>query len=626
MTNTLEILKKYWDYDSFRENQEAIINAVLENKDVIALLPTGGGKSLCFQLPAMMKKGICIVVTPLIALMKDQVAALQSKNIKATSIEGGISFEILNNILDNCTFGNYKFLYLSPERLMQPVIKNRIAAMPVNLIAIDEAHCISQWGHDFRPAYLKIIELRKLLPNIPTIALTATATKTVQKDIQKQLEIENAIVFKNSFKRKNIRFEVIQTEAKQQKLVHLANNCKGSGIIYLRNRLKTVEISRLLNQQKITADFFHGGISLKEKENKLKKWLNEDIKIIVATNAFGLGIDKPNVRMVVHLQPPENIESYYQEAGRAGRDNKPSTATIITHKTDYELQKSRLLAQLPNKKNVAIVYRKLCNYLQLAYGEGQGLSFSLDFIKFCETYQFNKTLTYNVLRILENNNIFQVKLQPQYKTRVKYLVHGNDLERYLYKNPTKEEITKALLRTYGGIFDLPQPVQIKTLSEKTKLSQDQCQKQLEDLKKDRIIDLEIATGDTEITFLVPREDDKAINKIAAYIKNYSIQKIKQFEAVIAYINNQNSCKQNFLLNYFGERSTENCGNCSYCIKNTPQAPIDDELLSLLKTAPKSSTEIENQLSINSETVLKTLQRLLAEKKVMINSSNQYQLR
>lgn len=389
MPESNSILQKYWGHSSFRPFQEEIITAALEKKDVLALLPTGGGKSICFQIPAMIREGICIVISPLVALMEDQVKTLQLKGIKALAITGGISLQDLDTRLDNCIYGNYKFLYLSPERLQQDLVQQRIKQMNVNLFAIDEAHCISHWGHDFRPAYLNISILRDLHPTIPIIALTATATKEVTRDIEQQLKLKDPIIFKSSLKRSNIAFNVVFAEDKMYRLKQVLNNKDESSIIYVRSRNATVEITAELNYYGYKAAPFHGGLSGKQKSLLLERWLKEEVKIMVATNAFGMGIDKPNVRHVVHLNLPESIESYFQEAGRAGRDEKPAIATIITNKSDLPRLKDLFLKTLPDLEFTIFVYKKLTSYFRIAFGEGQDCNFDFNFSGFCTQYNLH---------------------------------------------------------------------------------------------------------------------------------------------------------------------------------------------------------------------------------------------
>src|SRR5690606_34522976 len=440
-------------FRAFRPMQQEIISSALEKRDVLALLPTGGGKSLCFQIPGLVQEGICIVVSPLVALMEDQVNTLQKKGIKALAIVGGISYSNLDALLDNCIYGNFKFLYLSPERLQQDLVQHRIKQMNVNLIAIDEAHCISQWGHDFRPAYLNISILRELHPDVPFMALTASATTVVVEDIKKQAGLIQAQVFKSSLERKNIAYNVVFAEDKIYRLRQILNDPEAPGIIYVRSRKATIEITKELKYYGYKAEAFHGGLTGKEKTIRLENWLKEEVKIMVATNAFGMGIDKPNVRNVIHLNLPESIESYFQEAGRAGRDSAPATATIITNNSDLPLLKNQFIKTLPDLDYTILVYKKLCTYFRIPYGEGEELFFDFNFSAFCNQYQLHSEKTYNTLQLLDRISIIKLTQQFRKVSQIQFIISGNQLFPYLEKNTKYEEVARTILRTYGGIFE-----------------------------------------------------------------------------------------------------------------------------------------------------------------------------
>ncbi|MCJ7759394.1 MAG: RecQ family ATP-dependent DNA helicase, partial [Gillisia sp.] len=518
MQQAKHILQKYWGHESFKSLQEEIINGAYNNKDVVGLLPTGGGKSLCFQIPALLKDGICIIVSPLVALIEDQVKSLQNKGIKALAITGGISFQDLDALLDNCIYGNYKFLYLSPERLQQDLVQQRIKQMNVNLIAVDEAHCISQWGHDFRPAYLNISVLRDLHPEVAIIALTASATKEVVQDIQDKLMLQEPLIFRKSLERKNIAFRVLFTEDKMYRLQQLLQDKNESAIIYVRSRNATLEVSRELQQRGYTTAAFHGGLSSKEKSAKLNSWLREDVKIMVATNAFGMGIDKPNVRHVIHLNLPESIESYFQEAGRAGRDNELATATIITNKSDIPILKNQFLKTLPDLKFVILVYKKLVAYFQIAYGEGVDTSHDFNFAEFCSHYHLNTSKTYNTIQLLDRISIVKLTQQFQKAASLQFIISNKQLFYYLEENPKFDPVIKAILRTYGGIFENKMPLNLSSICKKAGTIEPEVISILNRLHRDKIVEFEHQQHDASITFLVPREDESSIYPFGKYIK------------------------------------------------------------------------------------------------------------
>lgn len=612
--------------------QEEIIKAALEKRDVLALLPTGGGKSLCFQIPGLAKEGICIVVSPLIALMEDQVNALQKKGIKALAIVGGISYSELDALLDNCIYGNFKFLYLSPERLQQDIVQQRIEQMNVNLIAIDEAHCISQWGHDFRPAYLNISILRELHPEVPFMALTASATNKVAEDIKKQSGLNNAVVLKSSLERKNVAYNVIFAEDKIYRLRQILKDPGETGIIYVRSRKATIEITRELKYYGYKAEAFHGGLTGKEKSFRLENWLKENIKIMVATNAFGMGIDKPNVRNVVHLNLPESIESYFQEAGRAGRDMKPANATIITNNSDLPVLKNQFVKTLPDLEFTITVYKRLCSYFRIAYGEGTESKFDFNFSEFCNHYQLHSEKTYNTLQLLDRLSIIKLTQQFRKICQVQFIISGNQLFPYLEKNRKYEDVSKALLRTYGGIFENKLPVDTVMIAKKAGLAERNVIDILKSLVKDKIIDFEYHENDAAITFLVPREDATSIFPYSRYIKNQAKNKTDKILAILAYVENNNICRSRQLLQYFGETDTGDCGICSVCKKSEKGLKKDIiksiylDIIKELEAGPKSSRELVENLSYPEDSILKVLRLLLEKEIIEISKAQLYKLK
>ena len=626
----IQVLEQYWNYTSFKPFQKDIIDAVLNNKDTFALLPTGGGKSICFQIPALIRPGICIVISPLIALMKDQVKRLKQKDIKAIAITSGISYQDLDTKLNNCIYGNYKLLYISPERLQQPIVKERIEQMPVNLIAVDEAHCISQWGNDFRPAYSNIAILRQIHPSVNCIALTATAKSDVIKDTMASLDFVDTKLFKASFKRDNISYQVIETEDKNYELERILTTHKGASIIYVRSRKACIEVNTFLSSKGFSTTYFHGGISSKEKTKRLEHWTNNRVCIMVATTAFGMGIDKPDVKSVIHYNLPESLESYYQEAGRAGRNGARAFAFLLKKPIDEQRLKAQFLGALPDANTIKHVYRKLCNFFQISYGEGDQTKHQLNFKDFCKTYDLKAGITYNALQILDRNSIISFDQQFSHKTKIQFLVTNDELFKYLERHKNHNSIIKALLRTYGGIFDHPTKVNLDIVANKANCSDKQLFAVLKDLKKHNIISLDIANSDSEITFIKPREDEKTINPLIPIIEQQQRIKESQIKAVVDYTNNTIKCKSVQLLDYFEEPDTEDCGICSICTatnnkkKNTEQ--LMQAVLSELQDRDLGSRAIQIALSCNTNDLMKVLKVLMEKDLITITSKNTYTLK
>ncbi|WP_111307370.1 RecQ family ATP-dependent DNA helicase [Confluentibacter sediminis] len=631
MTHPVNILERYWKFTEFRPFQEDAINAVLKGEDTFVLLPTGGGKSLCFQVPALIKEGICIVISPLIALMKEQVQTLQDKGIKAMALTSGISYAQLDTLLDNCIYGNYKFLYLSPERLQQELVQERIKQMNVSFIAVDEAHCISQWGNDFRPAYKNIAVLRQLQPTANMIALTASAKPEVVDDIIKELDFINPKVFRQSFSRANLAYMVFHEEDKYYRIETILKKYKAASIIYVRNRKLTLELSSFLESKGILATYYHGGLSNAEKDTHMNLWLNNQKQVMVATNAFGMGIDKPDVKTVIHLNLPESMESYFQEAGRAGRNGEKAFAVILKNNGDEVLIKSQFLNVLPTVDFIKQVYRKLCNYFQISYGEGEYLTFDFDFNTFCKTYDFNSVLCYNSLLVLDRTSIISLSKQFKNNISVQFIIANHVLFNYLETHQNLALIVKSMLRIYGGIFDHDTKINTLSIAEKASVTEPQLISALLQLEKDEIIKLNLAKTDAQITFIEPREDDKTINRIAYIIEQQNELKQRQVKAMLDYVENDSVCKSMQLLAYFGEKNTESCGICSVCIStkktniSKDANAIRNSIIELLETGDYSSRAISTRLGLSEKDIKNTLQMMLEHDMIAITKTNTYKL-
>ncbi|MFB9056517.1 ATP-dependent DNA helicase RecQ [Mariniflexile ostreae] len=631
MEHPINILERYWKFKNFRPQQEAIINAAIAGEDTFALLPTGGGKSLCFQVPALVKPGICIVVSPLIALMKDQVQALNNKGIKAMALTSGISFQELDTLLDNCIYGNYKFLYLSPERLQQELVQERIKQMPVNLIAVDEAHCISQWGNDFRPAYKNITLLRQLQPNVNVIALTASARPEVVKDIVKELDFINPKIFKQSFYRANLAYIVFTENDKYYRIETILKKYNAPSIIYVRNRKATLDLSRLLESKGISATYFHGGISNAEKDQHMQQWLHNQKQVMVATNAFGMGIDKPDVKTVIHLTLPESMESYFQEAGRAGRNGEKAFAVILKNESDKALIQNQFLNVLPTVDFIKQVYKKLCAYFQIPYGEGAYFTQAFNFNSFCKTYNFNSVLCYNALQLLDRNSIITLSKQFNNQATLQFTISSSSLFHYLNTHQDISLIVKTILRMYGGIFEHETKISTKSIADKTSVPETDIIKVLTKLEADAIVALKLANTDAQITFIEPREDDKTINRIASIIKEQNTLKQQQVKAMLEYVENDAVCKSMQLLAYFGETDIEPCGICSVCIQSKkptqpqPQKSLNKQIIELLEHSDLSSRSLTEKLNCSEKEIQNILQLMLEHNIIAITNKNTYKL-
>ena len=630
MQEALAILQKYWKHDKFRSLQKEIIDSVLSGQDTFALMPTGGGKSICFQIPALMNDGICLVISPLVALMKDQVANLQKRNIKAIALTGGIRSEEMIDLLDNCQFGNYKFLYLSPERLQSDWILDRIKYLPINIITIDEAHCVSQWGHDFRPAYLKISILKKHFPKIPFLALTATATPKVKEDIITELGLQDVHVFEKSFARENIAYMVFEVEDKLFRIEQILKKNPESSIIYVRNRKSCLDISGQLNSLGIKATYYHGGLSSKEKDKNMQLWMNEAATVIVATNAFGMGIDKANVKTVIHIQLPENLENYYQEAGRAGRNGEKAFAILLTSPSDIIQAENQFINILPDKKFLNLMYVKLCNYFQIAYGEGINEQFTFNLHHFCLKYGFPTLKTYNAMQFLDRQGIINLSQEFSEKISMQFLIPSKEVIRYMSLNPNDEEIILAILRTYPGIYEMQTAFNLPLIAKKSNHNETEVQAVLQKLKGKEIINYQSKNNDSTLIFNEVREDERTISRVSKYLENQNQLKKEQLQSVLNYVSDKKACKNKLILHYFGEKTDVDCGICSYCItkknKQKDNTSLASAIVTLLQSENLNSRDIQNRTKNNSEEVIAVLQYLLENNTILVKPNNKYTLK
>jgi len=601
-----EILRKYWGFNQFRPLQEEIIQAVLHGHDTLALLPTGGGKSICFQVPAMLMDGICIVVSPLIALMKDQVENLKAKGIEAIAIYAGMGKREIDMLLDNCIYGNIKFLYLSPERLLSPIVRERISYMNVNLIAIDEAHCISQWGYDFRPPYLQLTALREIHPAVPVLALTATATAFVKDDIQVKLAFKNAKVFVKSFERRNLSYAVIDVEDKHKKLLEIVRNVKGSGLIYVRNRRETAEIASFLQRNGIIADFYHAGIEKELRFKKQEDWKKDIIRIMVATNAFGMGIDKPNVRFVIHLDLPDSLEAYYQEAGRAGRDEKRAFAVLLANASDQLILKGKYKDSFPSINEIKKTYHYLGSYFQLAYGAGEGLSFEFDLADFCKRFNLSILKTLAALKFLEHDGYLVLSENIFLQSRIMFIANHEDVYRFQIENAGYDLIIKTIQRSYGGAFDSYVKIKESDLAKRLSISFNDVVGHLNKLQELEILSYLPQTDRPQLQFVLPRADQLHLDIDVKYIKLRQQIQSDQVNAVISY-SITSVCRSKQLLHYFGEEHAAKCKYCDVCLAEKKMEDlaqlkdkIDFEIATLLQTQSCNLDELVNNISVGGE--------------------------
>ncbi|MFT3704007.1 MAG: ATP-dependent DNA helicase RecQ [Agriterribacter sp.] len=636
MTDISSILQSNWGYTSFRPMQEEIIQSVLSGNDTLAIMPTGGGKSICFQVPALATKGICLVITPLIALMKDQVEKLKEKGILALSIHSGMQFAEVKKTLDNALYGNYKFLYVSPERLSTNLFKEYLPALPLNLIAVDEAHCISQWGYDFRPAYLTIAAIRQEKPTVPVLALTASATQKVQDDICDKLAFKHTQLFRQSYERPNLSYSVLNVEVKYSKLLEIVEKVKGCGIIYCRSRKRTKEIADLLQLHNTSADYYHAGLTHEQRNDKQEKWLKNKTRIMVCTNAFGMGIDKPDVRFVVHMDIPDCLESYYQEAGRAGRDGKKSYAVLLYKQEDVDDLKKIPDTRFPSIEEIKKVYQALVNFFQLPAGSGEDIYFDFDIGTFIKQFRLGLlTVTYSI-KALEQEGVITYNEQIFLPSTVVFCCSKETLEELEKNYPKAEPYIKFLLRSYGGIFDVPTAISEKLMAQKLKKDIAGVKKTLQWLAAKNIIVYNPQKNTPQIQFLYNRVVTENLSINAANYNNRKKNLAEQVRSMETYILNRKQCHAQIIAQYFDDFAAQPCGICDNCLelKKTNAFTKDDfsmlytKIISTLNNTPLTIKELMHRVYIADETKMwKLIDHLMSEQKIeMDENSNKGKVR
>lgn len=628
------ILVKYWGYSSFRPAQEDIILSVMDGKDTLALLPTGGGKSICYQVPGLAMDGLCLVVSPLIALMKDQVENLKDRGIKAAAIHSGMHPREIDIAINNSVFGDLKFLYVSPERLASAVFRQNLEKMNICLLAVDEAHCISQWGYDFRPPYLNIAEIRPYLKKAPVLALTATATPEVIDDIQEKLEFREKHILQKSFERKNLSYVVFKEEDKGARLLKIAGNVKGSGIVYCRNRRKCREVSEFLNKNGVKSSFYHAGLEQRTREIRQEEWMKDKKPVIVATNAFGMGIDKPGVRFVVHFDLTDSLEAYFQEAGRAGRDGKRAYAVQLFEEADIRNAKQNLAVSFPEPEVIRSIYTAIGNYYQIPIGSGKDQQFDFDLQDFSTRYRMNTTMVYSALKILEKEGYILLGSELESPSRIMFTIDHNQLYTFQVENPTYDPFIKLLMRSYGGIFTEFVRINEKELAKRASTTDEKIKIVLNNMQKMGLITYVPATSTPQLLMINNRIDTKSISLSD---KNYGNRKkaaLKRMQSVLDYIQSNNHCRSQILLKYFGETEVQRCGLCDVCLDrnkiNVSELEFN-KILEMIKPALKEKPQALNELlfiakKFPEDKVINVVMWLVDNEKLDVNEKQLYSWR
>ena len=619
------ILKQYWEYDRFRGIQEDIIDSISKNKDTLGLMPTGGGKSITFQVPALAKEGMCLVITPLIALMKDQVQNLKKRGIKALAIYSGMSRQDIIITLENCIFGNYKFLYISPERLDTEIFRTKLRKMHISMITVDESHCISQWGYDFRPAYLKIAEIRELLPDVPVLALTATATPEVVKDIQARLHFRHKNVFRMSFERNNLAYIVRKTENKTAELLHILRSMPGSAIVYVRNRRRTKEITELLNNEHITADFYHAGLDDATKDIRQHRWQSGESRVMVATNAFGMGIDKPDVRIVIHMDLPDSIEAYFQEAGRAGRDGQKAYAVILYAKSDKTTLHKRIPDTFPEKEYIRDVYEHLQYYYQMAMGDGLDCVREFNIEDFCRKFKYFPVPVDSALRILTQAGYLEYTAEQDSTSRILFTIRRDELYRLREMGEDMDRLIQAVLRSYTGVFTDYTYINEDSLAIRTGLTRRQIYEMLVHLAKLRIVSYIPHKKTPYIIYTRERVEAQRIHISPEVYEHRKARYETRINAMLDYVTNDTVCRSRMLLDYFGERNEHNCGQCDTCISLRSKSKVSEQpdrealctkVCGILSRESLTPAGLLKQLPMDKELLTEILHRLSDEGKII----------